>query len=174
MNRLKLATGIALATWSIALSALSSPASAQENRLGRLFYTPDERQKLDQKRGVAAPTASTPQTVIVNGMVVRTGQAPILFIDGKETAGTGGGASLQQQLNQGVPLKTESGQIIAAKPGQVVDLANGRAMEGYQLVPGVKESAFIDSASVPEAAAPAGIATGKKSAPHRSAKPQLR
>ena len=171
MKRLKLVTGITLTVWSISMSAVSSTASAQENRLGRLFYTPDERQKLDQKRGVVAATASTPQTVIVNGMVVRAGQPPILFIDGKETAGTGGGASLQQQLNQGVPLKTESGQIIAAKPGQVVDLANGRAMEGYQLVPGVKDNAFIDSVPVPEVTPQAGIATAKKSTSQRSAKP---
>ena len=170
MKKRKLETGITLALWGIALSTASSTAGAQENRLGRLFYTPGERQKLDQKRGVAASTTSAPQTVIVNGMVVRTGQAPILFIDGKETAGTGGGASLQQQLNRGVPLKTENGQTIAAKPGQVVDLANGRAMEGYQLVPGVKESAFIDAAPAPETTPQAGIATTKKSTSPRSAK----
>ena len=109
---------------ALGLGAGTGAASAQESSLGRLFYTPEERQKLDLKRGVAiAPASSTPQTVIVNGMVARTGRAPILFIDGKETTGTGGGASQQQQLHQGIPLKTESGRTIAAKPGQIVDLA---------------------------------------------------
>jgi hypothetical protein len=109
--------------------------------LGRLFFTPEERQRINEKRGVITTTVSTPQTVIVNGMVVRSGQPPVLFIDGKESIGTASGASAARQLAQGVPLKTENGQTIGAKPGQVIDLASGRAIENYQLVPGVADPA---------------------------------
>ena len=154
-------TLLATALGAITLWASASTACAQENRLGRLFYTPQERQQLDQRRGVvAAPPSAAPQTVIVNGMVVRQGQAPIHFIDGKESTGSGGGTA-QQQLNRGVPLKTESGQTIAAKPGQIVDLANGRAMEPYQLVPGVPGMADI---APKEATPPAITATAAAAA----------
>ena len=171
-------TFLATALGAITLWASSSAACAQENRLGRLFYTPQERQQLDQRRGVVAAPASAaaPQTVIVNGMVVRQGQAPIHFIDGKESTGTGGGTA-QQQLNRGVPLKTESGQTIAAKPGQIVDLANGRAMETYQLVPGMADITPKNAAPAPESAVPAAGATGTAAAkpqPAHSAQPQSR
>lgn len=132
-------TSAALSSASLAIVALTAYgiATAQEARLGRLFYTPEERQKINEKRGVITTTNSTPQTVIVNGMVVRSGQAPILFIDGKESVGDLTGATAARQLAQGVPFKTEDGKTIAGKPGQIVDLANGRAMESYQLVPGI-------------------------------------
>ncbi len=119
---------------------IPASATAQENRLGRLFHTQEERAKLDQKRGVVVtPVQTGPQTTMVNGIITRSGQAPILFIDGKETRGPATQASAQQQLNQGVPLKGERGQTIAAKPGQIVDLASGRVLETYQLLPGVMD-----------------------------------
>ena len=122
-------------------------ANAQENRLGRLFYSPEERAKMDQKRGVIAPVqAAGPQTSIVNGIITRNGQAPVLFIDGKEVRGAATNASAQQQLNQGVPLKSESGQTFAAKPGQIVDMSSGRAVEIYQLIPGPTEAPLKEGA----------------------------
>ena len=121
---------------------LSAPAAAQESRLGRLFHTKEERAKLDQKRGVVVtPVQTGPQTTMVNGIIARSGQAPILFIDGKESRGPASQASAQQQLSQGVPLKGDSGQTYAGKPGQIVDLSSGRALEVYQLVPGAAEMA---------------------------------
>lgn len=134
---------------------LPAPATAQENRLGRLFHTPEERAKLDQKRGVVvAPVQTGPQTTIVNGIITRSGQAPILFIDGKESRGAASQASAQQQLSQGVPLRSEGGQTFAAKPGQIVDLASGKALEVYQLVPGAVEMAPPAGSATP---APSGI-----------------
>ena len=163
-------TRLAAALGAITLWASASAACAQESRLGRLFHTQNERQKLDQKRGVvAAPASTAPQTVIVNGMVVRQGQAPIHFIDGKESTGSSGGTA-QQQLNRGVPLKTESGQTIAAKPGQIVDLANGRAMETYQLIPGIADITPKDAAPTAESAVPAAGTPGTVAAKPKQAR----
>lgn len=138
-----------MALWSavVTIVGLSNVAAAlaQEARLGRLFFTPEERQKINEKRGVVSNVSSAPQTVIVNGMVVRSGQPPVLFIDGKESIGAASNASAARQLARGVPLKTESGRTIDARPGQVIDLASGRAIENYQLVPGVAESAPRES-----------------------------
>ena len=131
----------ALTTLLAATLLCPALSAAQENQLGRLFHSPEQRAQLDLKRGVVTPVPSSgPQTTIVNGIITRSGQAPILFIDGKETRGPATRASAQQQLNQGVPLKSESGQTFAAQPGQVVDLSSGRTREAYQLVPGLAES----------------------------------
>lgn len=115
--------------------AICGTAAAQVPQLGRLFYTPDERRAINEKRGVVVSTDPAPQIVIVNGMVVRSGRAPILFIDGKESVGAPTRANAARQLADGVLLKMENGQTIAGRPGQIVDLANGRAIENYQLAP---------------------------------------
>lgn len=131
-------------------------ANAQENRLGRLFYSPEERAKMDQRRGVIVPVqAAGPQTSVVNGIITRNGQAPVLFIDGRETRGPATQASAQQQLDQGVRLKGESGQTIAAKPGQIVDMSSGRAVEIYQLMPGTAGGRAKEDGTPPVSGAPA-------------------
>ena len=113
-----------------------APAVAQESRLGRLFYTPQERERLDQRRGAVA-SVEAPQTVIVNGVVVRPGMAPILFLDGKEVrpGAAPAGLTLRSSSNQSIELQSEGGPAVRAKAGQVIDLSSGRSMENYQLTP---------------------------------------
>ena len=113
-----------------------APAVAQESRLGRLFYTPQERERLDQRRGAVA-SVEAPQTVIVNGVVVRPGMAPILFLDGKEVrpGAAPAGVTLRSGSNQSIELQSEGGPAVRAKAGQVIDLSSGRSMENYQLTP---------------------------------------
>ena len=160
-------TTIAVAATLCAGSWFANSAQAQESQLGRLFYSPQERAKLDQKRGVIAPVqAAGPQTSVVNGIITRNGQAPVLFIDGKESRGPATQASAQQQLNQGVPLKGESGQAIAAKPGQIVDLASGRVLETYQLLPGVMEVSPKEEKGSSASASPSSV---KLATPNSSA-----
>ena len=122
-------------TLACAVAWQITPVAAQENRLGRLFFTPDERQLLDQKRGKHNNSASTPQTVTVNGVIVRPGRAPILFLDGKEVRPGEGptGVRLAPQANQSIRMQADGGPAISAKPGQVVDLSSGRAIDNYQL-----------------------------------------
>ena len=123
-----------------------APVAAQENRLGRLFFTPEERQRLDQGRGKQSNSASAPQTVTVNGVIVRPGMATILFLDGKEVRRGEGpaGVRLAPQANQSIRMQADGGPTISAKPGQVVDLSSGRTIENYQLTtpppPAVSES----------------------------------
>ena len=128
-------------TWQIA------PVAAQDNRLGRLFFTPEERQRLDQKRGTHSSSASAPQTVMVNGMIVRPGMAPILFLDGKEVRQGEGpaGVRLAPQANQSLQIQADGGPAISARAGQIVDLSSGRTIDNYQLTtplppPGVSEA----------------------------------
>ena len=127
--------------WQIA------PVAAQENRLGRLFFTPEERQRLDQRRGMQSNSAGAPQTVMVNGVIVRPGMAPILFLDGKEVRQGEGpaGVRLAPQANQSIQMQADGGPAISARAGQIVDLSSGRTIDNYQLTtpppsPGAGES----------------------------------
>ena len=124
------------------------PATAQDSRLGRLFFTPEERQRLDQKRGTPA-AASAPQTVIVNGVIIRPGMAPILFLDGKEVRQGEGpaGVSLTPQPNRTVRMQADGSPAVSVQPGQVVDLSSGRTFENYQIA--TPPSAAISDEAMP-------------------------
>ena len=141
------------------------PATAQDSRLGRLFFTPEERQRLDQKRGTPA-AASAPQTVIVNGVIIRPGMAPILFLDGKEVRQGEGpaGVSLTPQPNRTVRMQAEGSPAVSVQPGQVVDLSSGRTFENYQLAtpPSAVPAEIIPSDS-PMPTAQTGAAAKTKS-----------
>lgn len=166
-------TAVTAAVLGAVGNGFSHPAHAQESKLGRLFYSPQERAKLDQKRGVIVPVQPAgPQTSVVNGMITRSGQAPVIFIDGKETRGQATAASAQQQLNQGVPLRNESGQTFAAKPGQIVDLSSGRVLETYQLLPGIADVPAKDGTS-PGAVEPAPAGVRRDAAPRRAPAPSI-
>ena len=141
------------------------PATAQDSRLGRLFFTPEERQRLDQKRGTPA-AASAPQTVIVNGVIIRPGMAPILFLDGKEVRQGEGpaGVSLTPQPNRTVRMQADGSPAVSAQPGQVVDLSSGRTFENYQIA--TPPSAAISDEPMPTFDAKGSV--GKASTRSRS------
>ncbi len=129
----------------------SSPGQPLEKRLGRLFTTPDQRAKLDKTRGVVQQQApNTAQTVIVNGVILRPGKTPILFLDGKEA--TGGRVDIGDRAQ--IQARTNDGQSVNVKPGQYVDLGSGRTTEGYQLIPAATLPA--SKADEKPASAPAG------------------
>ena len=145
-----------------------APAAAQENRLGRLFYTPQERERLDQRRGAAA-SVEAPQTVIVNGVVMRPGMAPILFLDGKEvrSGAAPAGVTLRSGSNQSIELQSEGGPPVRAKAGQVIDLSSGRSMENYQLTPpvvGLEPTPKADAVAKSSPATSASRAAGRAGA----------
>lgn len=127
-------------------------ATAQDNRLGRLFFTPAERERLDLRRGAPAD-ASAPQTMTVNGVIVRPGKTPILFLDGKEARNGEGpaGVSIAPQTNQSIRIQADGGPVVSARPGQMVDLTNGRTTENYQLTPHSLPPVEIDSSPSSEA-----------------------
>lgn len=125
----------------------SSPAQPFEKRLGRLFTTPDERAKLDKTRGVVQQqTTNIAQTVIVNGVILRPGKTPILFLDGKEAIA--GRVEIGNRAQ--IQARTNDGHSVIVKPGQYVDLGSGRTTEGYQLIP----AATLPAAKADEKVAP--------------------
>lgn len=65
-------------------------AQAEANGLGRLFYTPAERQQLDRQYvPETGPLTDNSRTLIVNGVVQREGGKRTIWVNGKQQpAGT--------------------------------------------------------------------------------------
>ncbi|MBL8377156.1 MAG: hypothetical protein JNM79_04770 [Burkholderiales bacterium] len=113
---------------------------AHEPRAGRLFFTPDERARLDAVRGKSAATevVEAPNMLTVNGYIARAGQKPRPFIDGRAVPAEGlSGLTIAAQAGGRLRITQPGGQSISAKAGQRVDLSAGTATEAYDL-PGAR------------------------------------
>ena len=144
---------------SILLSLCPVTDSYAEQRIGRLFSSPEQRIELDRMRndpgpGVEAepivdragrdsrhePAGNRPaHAVTVNGVVLRSDGHRVAWIDGVETvAGTTTPAGVRieaQAPGGGLRIRLPDGRASAAlKPGQVLD-ANGRVREVYERRP---------------------------------------
>ena len=100
----------------------TQPLQAQE--LGRLFFTPEQREALDARRRArvpdkpAAPVVASPVTR-VDGYVRRSGGPPTVWINGESVTDTvpDGGR---------VPVPVgEGGARTRLKPGESLDRGNG-------------------------------------------------
>jgi hypothetical protein len=125
--------------------AVDTPAgtSAPGADLGRLFFTPAERNELDRIRiGIsdnADPTVNN-RTLRLDGVVQKNGQAPLLWVNGRRYKGTEiGGATLNPStLNAStvaVSLPPPDPRDMKLKVGQTLDPAGGNLREVYQRPP---------------------------------------
>ena len=68
------------------LGALGLIPAAQADELGRLFFSPDERQQLDQqhvRQTNRENGANTPSIIIVNGLIQHSDGSRTVWINGK-------------------------------------------------------------------------------------------
>ena len=105
--------------------------------LGRLFFTPEQREALDARRKArvpdkpAAPVAVSPTTRF-NGYVQRSGGRSTVFVDGEPVAE---GSSEAPRVDTGrkdgrVPISVgEGGARRALKPGEVLDRGTGEVRD---------------------------------------------
>jgi len=66
----------------IFLTALVSFSSAHAEELGRLFFTPAQRQQLELATQKAPAPADTPRAITVNGIVQKTGGKRTVWLNG--------------------------------------------------------------------------------------------
>ena len=73
----------------LAAAGTATPAGAQQPELGRLFFTPQQRQDLDRRRATnaqvvaaAAATVTTEDLVTINGQVSRSSGKTTTWING--------------------------------------------------------------------------------------------
>lgn len=63
-------------------ASLAAPGVVQGESLGRLFFSPAERQRIDREPGKAPPTTPAPPPQL-DGIITRSEGPPILFLDGR-------------------------------------------------------------------------------------------
>src|SRR5687768_16529718 len=119
----------------MALLAFTGIVTAQE--VGRLFFTPDQREALDARRKArvpdkpAAPVAASPTTRF-NGYVQRSGGRSTVFVDGQAVPeGSADAPRVETGRGDGrVPITVgEGGARRALKPGEVLDRGSGEVRD---------------------------------------------
>lgn len=126
-----LATLLAMAC----LAAFGPPAAAQE--IGRLFFTPGQRQALDARRKArlpdrpSAPVVASPTTRL-NGYVQRGNGKSTVFVNGEAVPEHAAeapriGSSGHANINVG-----EGGSRANLKPGEVLDRGTGEVRDGLR------------------------------------------
>jgi hypothetical protein len=109
-------------------------AAAAES-LGRLFYTPQEREALEAQRQAGAVAADAPpgNQVTLNGTVRRSGGKNTVWLNHAPRYEREGGLSAVGKNGQALVRLPEMGSV-ALKVGQTLDLSTGKITEGYQRV----------------------------------------
>ncbi|HCC53607.1 MAG TPA: hypothetical protein DEQ20_01575 [Desulfobulbaceae bacterium] len=121
---------------------LAHTACANAEPLGRLFFNPDERARLDQIRNgkitdntqpnFAPPPAA--QTTL-NGFVRRNNGKTTVWINQipqDEDERQGSKARKSSAKSPDVSMKLPSGKKVRIKPGQTFDSFTGKVKEGYE------------------------------------------
>ncbi len=105
--------------------------SAHAQPIGRMFTTPQERQQLDIARGLLAPppqpavqiAAPPPEPLTVNGFVRRSGGKSTVWLNQQAQEGK------RVTTKNGVVITLPSGRNVIVKPGQSIDMNDGRIIE---------------------------------------------
>ncbi|BAN34414.1 hypothetical protein SCD_n00567 [Sulfuricella denitrificans skB26] len=124
-------------------------ASIESNKIGRLFFSPDERAMLDrlrQKSG-GSSTLSTTEQITLNGIVQRSSGKNTAWLNQFPQHGNETPQGITVLKSNGrssvVPLQLPSGKQVSLKPGQTFDITKGKVHEGYEdnTVPAPHEAA---------------------------------
>jgi hypothetical protein len=120
----------------IAGSIVPAAATAAEP-LGRLFFTPKQRNDLDAGKyaGALAPVVPIPRTVHLDGVVTRSDADRTVWINGK-VYHNGSPDGVQVNTNPGSPAATSirvpgKAATTRVKVGQQLDLNSGKVREDF-------------------------------------------
>lgn len=128
---------------AVFLLLLPSLGMAAEQTLGRLFFTPEQRARMDvarqQERSIRFDVeqqddATPPANIILNGVITRSDGKTTLWINNRiqsevsqaATVGKGG------EVRVATP---ETGRTVPLKVGQSIDMSSGRVEEIYRRPP---------------------------------------
>ena len=119
---------------ALLLLLASAPSAMGEERLGRLFYSPERRLMLDRQRELnQQPTQEEPEepTFTINGLVVRSNGHKTIWIDGtaQHDEAMSAGISIGEKPHSAgeVVIGTTSGQRSRAHVGDTVVRGTGQA-----------------------------------------------
>ncbi|MHB1290588.1 MAG: hypothetical protein ACYCY5_00165 [Sulfuricella sp.] len=135
-----------------ALFLLGHTACAGAEPLGRLFFSPDERARLDRMRNTHA-SASAPagqqsltEQITLNGIVRRSSGKTTTWINQvpqNENETPQGVSVLKSATQPSALLLLPSGKQVQLKAGQTFDATKGKIREGYEdsIAPATQEAA---------------------------------
>ena len=122
---------------------LRAETPAESHKIGRLFYSPDERAMLDRLRQKSiGSTLSATEQITLNGIVRRS--------SGKTTAWINQLPQHENEIPQGITVRQgqaakpsallllPSGRQVNLKAGQTFDATKGKVREGYEDATGSK------------------------------------
>lgn len=119
---------------------LVNPAVVAEEAIGRLFFTPERRQQLDQRREMNTldkPQIATDSTLTVNGIVTRSSGKRTVWINGNPQQEDETGNDLTVTTQRGNPgrvvvhsgasaaIRARVGETVNRHTGEANDLLNG-------------------------------------------------
>jgi hypothetical protein len=113
---------------ALLLLALLAPSVSMAQGLGRLFFTPEQREALDARRKARVPDKPAAVVVIspttrVDGFVKRSGGPSTVWVNGEALPeGSGDAPRIAPSLSVTVG---EGGRRTALKPGEVLDRGTG-------------------------------------------------
>lgn len=118
---------------TLALACLYTPSKAAAEELGRLFFTPQQRQDLDRRRATNRVEEETPQIkegpLTLEGHIQRSGGNAVTWINGipqYDSRANHDPATVTVVPNEGEPgVSLKVGQIYQRGSGEVRDLLNG-------------------------------------------------
>lgn len=119
------------------LMLLAAVVTVRAEPLGRLFFTPEERSKLESKQGrestpsaPAAPAEAPHTTVTLQGVVQRESGERVIWVNGvpqTQKAPAGTGSANPHQAPVAVPGSTRP---LEMKVGQTLDVESGQVRDG--------------------------------------------
>jgi hypothetical protein len=117
---------------ALLILALLAPSVTLAQDLGRLFFTPEQREALDSRRKARVPDKPAAAMVVspttrVDGFVKRSGGPSTVWVNG-EALPEGSGDAPRIAPSLSVTLG-EGGRRTALKPGEVLDRGTGEVRD---------------------------------------------
>ena len=111
---------------------LIAPSLGNAQELGRLFFTPEQREALDARRKARVPDKPAAAIVVspttrVDGFVKRSGGPSTVWVNGEALPeGSGDAPRIAPSMSVSVG---EGGRRTALKPGEVLDRGTGEVRD---------------------------------------------
>lgn len=147
---------------TLLLLALLTPSLHAAQPLGRLFFTPAQRntldagKQLDRPKTAAGPAVRGPRSLTVDGIVTRSdGESTVWVNGGAAGIKRQGAATISATPSSAATARVQvTGTSTKLRVGQTLDRATGKVTEPYESRPASGRDKSRESAATAQAPAP--------------------
>jgi hypothetical protein len=150
---------------AVFLVLLPSLGMAAEQTMGRLFFTPGQRARMDvarqQERSIKfdleqEDSAPPPANLTLNGVITRSDGKATVWINNKEQSGEKAGSGIAvprrgKPAGQVSVTTPDARRAVPLKVGQSIDMSSGQVEESYRRAPPASPPGRRDDAPDPPA-----------------------